>query len=95
MRGIRGDALNSGACAQKAAEGSRHKLTKRLSKGEKRNRKRMAEVAVVYDVAPFTRTVDEVMNDLRPVRDIDKRRPKPKNKRVWASIEKGMEAVVG
>jgi hypothetical protein len=79
---------------RKAAAGSSHKLTKRLSKGEKRNRKRMAEVAVVYDVAPFTRTVDEVMNDLRPVRDIDKRRPKPKNKRVWASIEKGMEAVV-
>lgn len=79
---------------RKAAAAGGHKLQKRLSKGEKRNRKRMAEVAAVYDIAPLYRTADDVMNDLRPVRVVDEQRPKPKNKRVWASIEKEMETVI-
>lgn len=37
---------------RKAAEASTHKLRTRLSKGEKRHRKRMAPVASVYSIAP-------------------------------------------
>ena len=40
----------------KAAAAATNKLTTRLSKGEKRNRKRMAEVGAVYDVTPVPRT---------------------------------------
>ena len=40
----------------KAAAAATNKLATRLSKGEKRNRKRMAEVGAVYDVAPVPRT---------------------------------------
>ena len=40
---------------KKAAEERKHKLSKRLSKGEKRNAKRMATVAAVYTIAPFIR----------------------------------------
>jgi hypothetical protein len=47
------------AATAKAA-GSR-KLSARLSKGEKRNRKRMAEVAAVYDLTPRPRTVEDIL----------------------------------
>lgn len=43
------------------AEAASHKLTCRLSKGEKRNRKRMAEVGAVYDLTPVPRTPADVM----------------------------------
>lgn len=45
---------------QRAAQAAKHKLKTRLSKGEKRNAKRMAELAVVYDCAPVTRTPADV-----------------------------------
>ena len=41
---------------RKASEDKRSKLATRLSKGEKRNRKRMATVAAVYSVARHVRT---------------------------------------
>ncbi|HET6951310.1 MAG TPA: ISKra4 family transposase [Acidimicrobiales bacterium] len=47
----------------KAAGRSRHKLATRLSKGEKRNRKRMAEVGAVYDVVPVPRTAEDILSD--------------------------------
>lgn len=37
------------------------KLTTRLSKGEKRNRKRMATVGAVYDATPVPRTATDIM----------------------------------
>jgi hypothetical protein len=40
----------------RAAEDSGNKLATRLSRGEKRNRKRMAEVGAVYDITPAVRT---------------------------------------
>lgn len=69
---------------------------KRLSKGEKKNRKRMAEVAAVYDIAPFPREADDIVRELRPVQDATpkKPRPKPSHKRVWASLEKTMQEVI-
>jgi len=62
---------------------------KRLAKGEKRNRKRMAEVAAVYGIAPFPREPQDILRDLRPVQDVtpSKPRPKPVHKRAWASVE--------
>ena len=78
---------------RKAAEQSQHKLEGRLSKGEKRNRKRMATVAAVYDVAPYVRTPEDILQDLRPARDTSRPRPRARNKRVWASVEKPAEVV--
>lgn len=79
---------------RKAAEAGKHKLTKRLAKGEKRNRKRMAEVATLYTIDPWVRTPDDIVNDLRPVHDVAARRPRPVNKRVWASVEKSSREVI-
>lgn len=79
---------------RKAAESKRPKLGKRVSKGEKRNSKRMAMVAAVYSIAPFVRTPDDIVRELRPVQDLARRRPRPENKRVWASLEMSAEGVI-
>lgn len=80
---------------RKAAEQTGHKLKKRLSKGEKRNRKRMAMVASVYSVAANVRTPQDIVKELRPVHDaVSPPRPKPRHKRVWASIVKDTDQVI-
>lgn len=74
---------------QRRAEEAEHKLSRRLSPGEKKNRKRMATVAAVYDLAPEPRMPWDVIADLRPVRDVARpRRPRARQKRVWASVAK-------
>jgi hypothetical protein len=50
-----------GLRAATATAAASQKLTSRLSRGEKRNRKRMAEVAAVYDLTPVPRTVDDIL----------------------------------
>jgi hypothetical protein len=76
---------------RKAAAASR-KLQTRLTKGEKPNSKRMAQVATVYSVAPYERTISDVLHGLTK-RDTTSR-PRPTNKRVWASIEHNMQRVI-
>jgi len=56
---VRPDALRAGTA--KAATSA--KLTTRLSKGEKRNRKRMAEVGALYEVIPAPRTPADIITE--------------------------------
>ncbi|HTP30520.1 MAG TPA: hypothetical protein VMK12_33295 [Anaeromyxobacteraceae bacterium] len=49
---------------------------------------RKATVAAVYDLTPQARRPEDVLGELRPVRDISKARPRAGNKRLWASVEK-------
>ncbi len=79
-----------------AAEATPPRLHTRKTKGEKRHRKRMAQVAAVYTVAPYVRTMGDVVADLQPVRDVARHRdrPRPSNKRVWASLIKPTAAVI-
>jgi len=50
---------------------------KGLKKGEKRTRKQMAYVGAVYSIAPFKRTAEDVVNELRrKQRQADRPRPK-------------------
>jgi hypothetical protein len=80
---------------RKAAEASTHKLRTRLSKGEKRHRKRMATVASVYSIAPDGRSADDLVRELAPVREVrTERRPQPRDKRVWASVRQAPHAVI-
>ncbi|MFN2504125.1 MAG: ISKra4 family transposase [Acidimicrobiales bacterium] len=46
---------------ERAAAAATTKLETRLSKGEKRNRKRLAEVGAVYDIAPVPRSPADVL----------------------------------
>ena len=79
---------------RRAAQGKANKLAKRLAKGEKRNRKRMATVAAVYTVAPSVRTPEQVVRSLAPWHEPAAPRPPVEHKRVWASVEKDPEAVL-
>ncbi len=88
------------ATKKAAKKKGRNKLVTRLASGEKRNRKRMAEVAAIYTVAPYVRTPLDVLADLYGDRDEASRRerrarrPQVQNKRVWASVEREPEAVI-
>ena len=82
---------------RKAAEGRTHKLEKRLSRGEKSNTKRMAQVAAVYTIAPFLRSPEDIVSDFRPPPGHDRKaasRPRPEHKRVWASVAKAPAEVI-
>ena len=85
---MRPDALRPATKA--AAASSSTKLATRLSKGEKRNRKRMAEVGAVYDLTPLPRTVADVLAT-------DQQRlpaPKATNKWLTASVADDAAAVL-
>lgn len=71
--------------AKKEAETEEHKLRTRLSKGEKRYRKRMAAVATVYDIAKQVRSAQSIMGLCEKS---DAPKPRARNKRVWASVER-------
>lgn len=77
-----------------AVKASKVKSTRRLEPGQKPNRKRMAAVATIYDLEATPRTPDDVL------RQLDHSGPytvpkRPKNKRVWARLERRMKEVVG
>ena len=78
----------------KAAAAGTTKLATRLSKGEKRNRKRMAEVGAVYDVSPVPRTPADI---LARSADHDDTAPAPTAKAKWllASVIEDSATVVG
>ena len=80
---------------RKAAAARKHKLQTRLTKGEKRNAKRMATVAAVYTIEPFPRTPEQIVRNLaRAEEDEAAPRPRPENKRVMASLARTPAEVV-
>jgi len=63
---------------------------KRLKKGEKNGQKRMACVGGVYSVAPFRRTVEDVLNEILR-KEKQEQRPKPQNKRLRAVLTRDVD----
>lgn len=89
---MRPDSLRPQTAAR--AQASTTKLATRLSKGEKRNRKRLAEVGAVYDITPVERSAADVMgrrDDAAPPAPA----PKAKNKWVTASVVDDASEVLG
>ena len=76
---------------RKAAQEAEGKPGVRLSPGEKSNRKRMASVAAVYDMAANERSPEMIMG-LSP--ENKSARPRAANKRVWASVERKQQEVI-
>ena len=78
----------------KAAATTNPKLATRLSKGEKRNRKRMAEVGAVYDTTAVPRNTTDIL----PGNDIERRDatagPTASNKWLTASVVDDAATVV-
>jgi hypothetical protein len=80
-------------CTKKAALKSK-KLNSRLSAGEKKDRKRMAQVAAVYTALPHVRTPESIMKIESEENNVRYLKPADRNKRVWASIENTAEEVI-
>ncbi len=78
------------SATQQAAKSSTHKKQTRLSRGEKRTRKRMATVDSVYDIKPHIRSADSIIGSKKE----KSQTPRPANKRVWASVEKSPREVI-
>ena len=79
-------------CTKKAALKS-NKLNSRLSAGEKKDRKRMAQVATVYTAMPHIRTPESIMKIEAERSNVQQIKVAERNKRVWASVEKWVEKV--
>jgi hypothetical protein len=91
----------------KAAAAAKGKLATRLSPGEKNGRKRMAELACVYDAAPVPRTPEEIISTPAQKRRKKKtqakaegrgkgkpREPQARGKWLTASVTAGIPAVI-
>ena len=70
------------------------KLKTRLSKGEKSNRKRMAEIVTVYELTPEPRTAADILPDPDNPPPSATPRPKAKNKWLAASVTDDARAVI-
>ncbi|MBI2829496.1 MAG: ISKra4 family transposase [Acidobacteria bacterium] len=79
---------------QAAATRRQRTLATRLTKGEKRHTRRMAQVAAVYTTAPFARTAEDIIRELGPPDAPRPTRPHPEGKRVWASLTKEPAEVI-
>jgi len=79
---------------RKKAEIKVHKMEKRLSRGEKKNCKRMAIVASVYNIEENPRTPDQILKNLSSSEEKSSTPPKPICKRVWASVKKSQGEVI-
>jgi len=89
---MRPDALRPATAT--AAAAAAPKLATRLSKGEKRNRKRIAEVGTVYDATPAVRTPTDIL----PATDEQRRDATPgpatRNKWLTASVVNDAASVI-
>lgn len=80
---------------RKRGEKQTQKGKTRLSKGEKRNSKRMATVMAVYTIKPWIRQPAEIVSHQgKPDKEKNQARPKPENKRVWASLEQSPQQLI-
>src|SRR5215813_8066132 len=79
---------------RKAAQERKPHLKHRRSKGEKSHSKRMSTVASVYTIAPFVRTPEQIAGEMGPLHEALGQRPRPEDKRVWASLKHPLDEVV-
>lgn len=78
---------------KKRFDSNQHKHKTRLSKGEKRNAKRMAQVASIYYINRFIRNPKDVFDESCR-RKVNIQRSQPVAKRLWASVEKDAADVI-
>lgn len=81
------------ATRKKAEVAAATRTRTRLASGEKPNAKRMAEVAAIYTLEQWPRTIEDVLHGLRS-KATEAKRPRPTSKRVWASVEHSPQRVI-
>ena len=89
---MRPDALRPATA--KAAASGRNKLATRLSPGEKHGRKRMAELACVYDAAPAPRAPGDIITPPGTEKKERSRGPRATGKWLTASVTDDIPAVI-
>ncbi len=89
---MRSEALRE--ATRRQTENAKHKLKTRLSSGEKRNRKRIAEVGAVYEIEPVPRTAADLMPANDAERGAAADAPSAKNKWLTASVVEDAATVV-
>ena len=77
---------------RRAAAERENNFTSRLGRGRRLNAKRMASVAAIYAVEPFVRTPEQVLPEQKPQEVA--LRPRPEQKRVWASLARSPQEVI-
>ena len=77
-----------------AAATRQPRLAHRLSKGEKKGFKRLATVAAVDTIESWPRTPEQIVGELAPQPRAIEPRPRPEDKRVWASLAQPPEEVI-
>jgi hypothetical protein len=87
---VRPDALREDTAKNAASR----KLAGRLSRGEKRCRKRMAEVAAVYDLPPAPRTVGDILPEGEGERAAARPTPRAHGKWLTASVTDDAATVI-
>jgi len=89
--------------AQRKKKQGKIRLKSSKNKHKKKNNKRMAEVAAIYDVEPNIRVASDIItlptekiktNDSVAPEENNTIRSKAKNKRVWGSVEEDMAYVI-
>ena len=96
---MRTDSLRDDTRKKALAEPRERAFPPKLKSGEKPNRKRMAQLGSVYQVAPFIRTADDIVGELQSLTkggstEPRPSRPRPLNKRVFGSIAKVASSVI-
>jgi hypothetical protein len=79
---------------RKQAQSHTNKLKTRLSRGEKLGRKRIAEVAAVYEIEPVPRTVADILPANDAQRSAQISAPEAKHKWLTASVVEDAATVV-
>lgn len=90
---MRPEALREAACRQ--AQKAKGKLQTRLSKGEKRNRKRIATVGAVYGASAAPRTTADILPQTEAEREAARPGPAATGKWLTASLTDDPAEVVG
>ena len=80
---------------KRQAESAQKKLKTRLSRGEKRGRKRMAEVCAVYELTPRARTPADILPATEDERQAARDGPQAKSKWVSASVIEDAASMIG
>jgi hypothetical protein len=75
---------------RRGAEAKSPKTQERRKKGEKANKTKQVNMAVVYSIAPFPRTAEDVINELQRKEQKEKR-PAPCHKRMRAEMSREVE----
>ena len=82
-----------GVARRRTSEEMEERRGKRLGKGDKKSKKKMATVASVHTTQSFVRTPEQVVSRLmdKEPQEVEQKRPEAEHRRLWASLHKSKD----